>query len=169
MLEIRAEIAGDAPFVHAVNVSAFPTRDEADLVDVLRDNADPVISLVAVQDGRIVGHIMFSPVELRSNRDLKIMGLGPMAVSPDEQSRGIGARLVSEGLVRCKDTGAGAVVVLGHPTYYPRFGFAPASERNIRCEYDVPDDTFMIIELTKDYLSGAEGIVRYHEAFGDAT
>ena len=148
MLRIRAETPDDMPLVHELNALAFPTELEADLVDALRDNAQPAISLVAEQDETIVGHIMFTPVELCGNSSLKIMGLAPMA---------------------CRNIGAGAVVVLGHPSYYPRFGFAPASAKNIACEYDVPDEAFMMLELTAAYLSGAEGTIRYHDAFGEAT
>ncbi len=169
MLRIRAETPDDLPLVHELNALAFPTELEADLVDALRDNAQPAISLVAEQDKTIVGHIMFTPVELCGNSSLKIMGLAPMAVSPDQQKRGIGSQLVREGLDRCRNIGAGAVVVLGHPSYYPRFSFAPASAKNIACEYDVPDEAFMMLELTAAYLSGAEGTIRYHDAFGEAT
>jgi putative acetyltransferase len=169
MLQIRDERAGDVRFVHDLNALAFPTEDEADLVDVLRENAEPLISLVAVEDEIIVGHILLTPVELTGKPSLKIMGLAPMAVAPDEQRRGIGSQLVREGLERCRNIDAGAVVVLGHPTYYPRFGFLPATQNNIGCEYDVPDDVFMIIELIVDYLAGAEGTIRYHEAFAAVT
>lgn len=169
MPEIREEQVGDVPSVHELNVLAFPTEAEANLVDVLRDRARPMISLVAVENERIVGHIMFSPVELSADPSLKIMGLAPMAVTPERQNRGIGTQLVTEGLGRCRAIGAGAVVVLGHPSYYPRFGFEPASRKNIRCEFDAPDEAFMILELIVDYFSDAEGTIRYHEAFAQAT
>ncbi|MHC4073836.1 MAG: GNAT family N-acetyltransferase [Planctomycetota bacterium] len=168
-LRIRTEIPDDVPSIHELNALAFPTEAEADLVDALRDNAQPVVSLVAEQHDTIVGHIMFTPVELCGDSSLKIMGLAPMAVTPDQQKRGIGSQLVREGLDRCRDIGAGAVVVLGHPSYYPRFGFTSASAKNIVCEYDVPDEAFMMLELTTAYLSGAEGTIRYHDAFGEAT
>ena len=169
MHRIRTEIPDDVPSVHELNALAFPTEAEADLVDALRDNAQPIVSLVAEQHNTIVGHIMFTPVELCGNSSLKIMGLAPMAVTPDQQKRGIGSQLVKNGLDRCRDIGAGAVVVLGHPSYYPRFGFVPASAKNIACEYDVPDEAFMLLELTAGYLSGVEGTIRYHDAFGEAT
>jgi len=169
MLRIRAEEHDDVPFVHALNALAFPTEAEANLVDVLRENARPVISLVAVEDDNIVGHILFTPVGFSGNSSLNIMGLAPMAVTPDQQKRGIGSQLVREGLDRCGAIGTGAVVVLGHPTYYPRFGFTPASAQNIVSEYDVPEEAFMIRELTAGYLSDAEGTISYHDAFNEAS
>ncbi len=169
MIHIREEQIDDIQSVHNLNTLAFETDAEADLVDVLRENARPVISLVAVDGDALVGHIMFAPVELSSNPSLKIMGLAPIAVMPDRQRCGIGSALASEGLDRCSRTGAGAVVVLGHPAYYPRFGFAPASTMNIDCEYDVPDEVFMVIELVAGHLSGTSGTIKYHTAFADAT
>ena len=77
--------------------------------------------------------------------------------------------LVKQGLVQCRELGAGAVVVLGHPQYYPRFGFTPASKMHIVCEYDVPDDAFMVLELTPGFLPGSGGTIRYHQAFREAT
>ena len=169
MIQVRKEQVDDIPFVHRLNALAFETEAEADLVDVLRAKARPVISLVAVDHGAVVGHIMFTPVELGGKPSLKIMGLAPMAVTPDRQRCGIGSALVSQGLDRCGTIGAGAVIVLGHPAYYPRFGFAPASPMNIDCKYVVPDEAFMVLELTAGYLSGAEGTIRYHDAFGEVT
>ena len=169
MIRIREEQTDDIQSVHKLNALAFETEAEADLVDVLRENARPVLSLVALDGDTIVGHIMFTPVELSGNPSLNIMGLAPMAVVPDRQRCGIGSALATEGLDRCSKMGAGAVVVLGHPAYYPRFGFAPASTMNIDCEYDVPDDVFMVLELTAGHLPGAGGTIRYHKAFADAT
>jgi putative acetyltransferase len=168
MITIRDEQADDIAYVHELNALAFDAEAEANLVDVLRETARPVISLVAVEDETIVGHIMFTPVELSGSSSLMIMGLAPMAVAPDRQRSGIGSALAKEGLNWCKEIGAGAVVVLGHAAYYPRFGFVPASTMNIRCEYDVPDEVFMVLELTSGYLAGAIGAIRYHEAFAEA-
>lgn len=169
MTSIRNEQADDIPFVHELNALAFTTEAEARLVDVLRESARPIISLVATEDEIIVGHIMFTPVELRGSSSLMIMGLAPMAVAPDRQRSGIGSALVNEGIDRCRKIGAGAVVVLGHPDYYPKFGFVPASTMRIDCEYDVPDEAFMALELTAGYLSAIEGTIKYHDAFADAT
>jgi putative acetyltransferase len=150
-----------------VNLAAFETSAEADLVDVLRQQAPPVISLVAEDGEAVVGHILFTPVTLLEHPDSRIMGLAPMAVAPARQRQGIGSALVREGLDRCRQLGFDAVVVLGHPGYYPRFGFLPASRFEIACEYDVPDDVFMALELQEGGLRGKAGTIRYHPAFAD--
>jgi putative acetyltransferase len=160
------ETESDHAAVRAVNEAAFESPAEADLVDALRQQARPVISLVAESGGEIVGHIMFSPISLDDDDEMVIMGLAPMAVSPANQREGIGSALVREGLARCRQIGSGAVVVLGHPQYYPRFGFVPASEFGIDSEYDVPDEVFMALEIQPGALDNIGGIARYHEAFG---
>jgi putative acetyltransferase len=162
---IRAERDTDRAAIHTVNAAAFPTPAEADLVDALRQQAHPLVSLVAERDGAILGHILFSPVTLEDRTDLRIMGLAPMAVAPEHQRSGIGSALVRAGLDACKQLGFSAVVVLGHPEYYPRFGFSPAVRYGIRSEYDVPDEVFMAMELVPGALRDAKGTVRYHEAF----
>jgi len=164
---IRDEEQKDWAAVHDVIVSAFETPAEADLVDALREQAHPVVSLVAVEGGTIVGHIMLSPVSLSGHPGLKIMGLAPMAVAPEYQRKGIGSALVRTGLDRCKQLGFGAVVVLGHPEYYPRFGFSPSTRFGIKCEYEVPEEVFMVIELLPGYLRGASGTIKYHAAFSN--
>ena len=123
------------------------------------------MSLVAEQDGLLVGHILFSPVTLDSNTSLILMGLAPMAVHPDYQGRGIGKALIEAGLKQCEEMQVGAVVVLGHPEYYPKFGFVPSTHFQIRCEYDVPSEAFMLKELQAEYLNGRHGTIRYHEEF----
>lgn len=152
--------------VYAVNAAAFETPAEANLVDALRQQAPTIISLVAENDEMVVGHIMFSPVSLTGHPDVRIMGLGPMAVTPKLQRKGIGSALVPAGVERCKQLGFGAVVVLGHPKYYPRFGFVPSSRFGIGCEYEVPEEVFMVMELQPGYLRGMSGIIKYHAAFG---
>lgn len=164
---IRDENAQDRTDIHALNASAFETSAEADLVDALRVQVHPVISLVAEEADTVLGHIMFSPVSLSGHPGLKIMGLAPMAVAPQYQRQGIGTALVRAGLERCRELGFGAVVVLGHPQYYPRFGFLPAKRLGIDCEYEVPVDVFMVMELQPGYLHGASGIIKFHTAFSN--
>ena len=162
-IEIREERPDDRDAVFALNAAAFPTDDEAKLVDRLRADAEPLISLVATDGEQIVGHILFSPVSL--DDDTSVMGLAPMAVEPGRQRQGIGSALVTAGLERCSAIGIGVVIVLGHPEYYPRFGFAPASTFGVRSEYDVPDEVFMLLELTPG--AAAAGTARYHVAFNE--
>lgn len=164
-MRIRPETEADSAAVRAVNEAAFETPAEADLVEALRGRALSLVSLVADVDGIVVGHVLFSPVSLTERPHLNLMGLGPMAVAPEYQRKGIGSALVREGLARCKEIGCCAVVVVGHPEYYPRFGFAPAGRCALRCEYDVPADVFMVAELEIGALSGAAGLVRYDAAF----
>jgi len=134
---------------------------------MLRKRAQPVVSLVAEDDGEIVGHIIFSPVWLSGHGHLKILGLGPMAVLPKHQRKGIGSMLVRVGLEQCKQLGFGAVVLVGHPEYYPRFGFRPASRFNIVCEFEVPEETFMVLELQPGFLVNTPGTIKYHPAFSE--
>lgn len=166
-MQVRAENEDDLQAIRAVNQSAFETPSEANLVDALRKQAQPVVSLVAEEDRQVVGHIMFSPVSLSGHPDFKVMGLAPMAVAPAHQNKGIGSALVKAGLDQCKQMGFSAVVVLGHPTYYPRFGFSQASKFCIDSEYDVPDEVFMAMELMPEALSEKSGKVRFHNAFSD--
>lgn len=164
-VSIRDETTADRTAVFDLNASAFSGDAEALLVDVLRETADEYISLVAVDNQRIVGHIMFTPVTLDAFDGLRLMGLAPMAVSPSLQRTGIGSELVTGGLQRCTSREIGAVAVLGHPEYYPRFGFTPSSQWGIKSEYDVPENVFMILELSSNYLRGHKGTIRYNKVF----
>ena len=162
---IRPEGPGDRDAVRIVNESAFQTTTEADLVDTLRHASTSLISLVADVDGDIVGHILFSPVSHAVRSDVRLAGLGPMAVRPDYQKCGVGSALVFAGLDACRRYGYDGVIVLGHPEYYPRFGFVPASRFGICSEFEVPDEVFMCIELRSGAFMSIAGRVRYHEAF----
>jgi putative acetyltransferase len=159
---IREEAPEDAAAIHELNASAFETDAEAQLVDALRAAGALTLSLVAEVDGEIVGHIAFSPVVVDSaGQSSAGVGLAPMAVAPPYQRRGIGGRLVGEGLRRLRDAGHRFCVVLGHAEYYPRHGFVRASKHGIRWERPVPDDVFFVRELAPDGLAGLSGIVRY--------
>ena len=162
---IRSETVSDRPAIHELNRQAFESEAEANLVDMLRQRASPLISLVAEVNGKIVGHILFTPVELTGQPSAFIMGLAPMAVTKKFRGQGIGSMLVESGLEACRKLGVGAVVVLGHIDYYPKFGFKPASRFNLTCEYDVPDEAFMAIELDTEFLATKSGVVKYHDAF----
>lgn len=165
MFRIRPEQRGDIEAVRALNEPAFGRPAEADLVDRLREEARPLVSLVAEDGGTIVGHILFSPVELSDQPDLLFMGLGPMAVRPERQGRGIGSELVLLGLDACQRLGCQAVFVLGHPTFYRRFGFRPASQFGITSEYQDASDAFMALEIEQGILEGRSGTVRYDPVF----
>src|SRR5262245_62210794 len=114
-MNVRDELPADRTQVRAVNLAAFPGPAEADLVDALRAQAHPCISLVAEADGRVAGHIMFSPASLPSRPELRIFGLAPMAVLPRCQRQGLGSALVRAGLQRCRELRHGAGTVLGQP------------------------------------------------------
>jgi len=168
MIQIRDESPEDIPAIYTVNSSAFETPAEAVLVDKLRVANAITVSLIAELDGDVVGHILFSPVTI-TDRDQawSAVGLGPMAVAPKHQNRGIGSLLVRAGLARCRELGEDVVVVLGHAEYYPRFGFRPSKPMGITWEIDVPEDVFMVAELREGVLAGRKGIVRYRPEFDE--
>ena len=165
-MKIREERSSDIDIIWNLNSMVFETEAEANLVNALRNSGCTYLSLVADIAGKVVGHIFFSPVELTGNKNnLKIMGLAPMAVLSEFQNRGIGTKLVRTGLAYCKARAYDAAVVLGHPTYYPRFGFVPSVNFDIKSEYDVPDDVFMIQALRTGALKHHRGIIKYQQAF----
>jgi len=165
-LTIRLEKPGDAAAIHQVNLLAFGQLLEVDLVDALRQSGGLIISLVAVQDGCLVGHIAFSPVTITSSTaTIAALGLGPMAVLPAYQRRGIGSQLVEVGLTACHHTPYGVVVVLGHPHYYPRFGFVLAKPLGIVWEHDAPEEACMVKEIHEGALAQIRGVVKYRPEF----
>jgi len=161
---IRNEEPGDIKGIRRVNVEAFETKDEADLVDAIREEGAFVKSMVAVSDNEIIGHILFTPVTL-NGFNIKILGLGPLSVLPSHQRDGVGTLLVKAGLKECKSIGAEAVVVLGYNEFYTQFGFTPSTEYGIKSEYDVPSEVFMVRELNKGAMAGKSGTIKYHRLF----
>ena len=165
---IRPEQPGDEPGIVEVNRAAFGQPEEAALVDKLREVADPYISLVAARDDRVIGHILFTPVSIRGEHDRsEAIGLGPMAVHPDNQRCGIGSELVRAGLDECARRSYPVVFVLGHPEYYPRFGFRPAPPLGLRFRSPDFDAAFMVAELDTGALAGRRGWVEYLPAFDE--
>ena len=162
---IRPEQPGDRDAVRALNERAFGGREEADIVEALHRAQAAVVALVAERGGHVVGHILFSPVGVEGANATRLVGLAPMAVAPEHQRQGLGTQLAHQGLALCTSAGVGGVVVLGHAEYYPRFGFVPAAQFGLRCEYDVPADVFMALELSPGALRDVSGLVRYHQAF----
>ena len=167
MVMIRKESPGDYAAVRRINELAFGQADEAEIVDRLRGVAQPLISLVAVLEGRVVGHILFSPVSIETEGSaFPALGLGPMAVLPGFQRQGVGSELVRHGLEEGRRLNQTVVVLIGHPEFYPRFGFSSAKAKGLRCEFEVPEEAFMVAELTPGALRGRVGVVKFRPEFG---
>lgn len=165
MITIRDEQPGDAAAIRELATRAFGGPCEAQIIDALRDSCPGLVSLVAVEDGDIVGHILFSPVTINGST-ISGMSLAPMAVLPERQRRGIGTELVRHGLARLREDGCPFVIVLGHPDYYPRFGFVPASMYGLKSQWEgVPDEAFMVIIFHEQIMNSASGVVRYRDEF----
>ena len=161
---IRAEVPADLPAIREVHTQAFGQADEAQLVDRLREDGDFVASLVAERDGGIVGHVLFGQLRIVApDREVAAAALAPVAVRPPLQRQGLGSTLIRAGLVRCRELGIEAVVVLGHPAYYPRFGFSAALAERLTAPYSGP--AFMALELAPNCLASG-GAVHYPPAFG---
>lgn len=166
MIEIRKESPDDIPAIRKVNQLAFAQPQEADLIDALRTADAITLSLVAIENSILVGHILFTPISVESDDEsFTAVGLGPLAVLPSLQRRGIGSALVKASLDRLREKGQRVVVVLGHPEYYPRFGFKRASDFGIRWEHEAPDNAFMLLELSTGALQKKGGIVRFRPEF----
>lgn len=168
MITIRPERPEDAARVRLVNELAFGQPAEADLVDRLRQVCNDALSLVAAEDA-VVGHILFTPVVVESaGRSVLGMGLAPMAVLPERQRQGIGSQLVRRGLDILRERGCSFVVVVGHPAYYPRFGFERASAHGLASQWEsVPDAAFMVLVLDPHAMAGVSGVAQYRPEFNE--
>jgi predicted N-acetyltransferase YhbS len=170
---IRQETKEDYQETEKLTEEAFrdielSAHNEHLLVQKLRQSKDfiPELSLVAEMENKIVGHILFSKVTIAGDKDTESLCLAPVSVLPEYQNQGIGSELIKEGLLKAEDLGFESVLLVGHSTYYPRFGFEKASKWNIRCAFEVPDDAFMGIELKIDALKDKSGIVKFAPEFG---
>jgi len=159
--EIREERGGDEASIHEVHARAFGRDTEANIVEALRSNNGVSLSLVATRDRKLIGHIMYSPVTIG---DASGAGLAPLAVLPDHQRCGIGSELIRVGNQRLAAAGCRFIVVIGHPSFYPRFGFKPAALYGISCLWNVPEDAFMVAMLSEPGLD-LKGVARYRPEF----
>lgn len=166
MIEIREELTTDTGAIREVNLQAFGQEHEGRIVDALRSNGAVLLSLVAVIDSQVVGHIMYSPASVDH---VTGAGLAPMAVLPEYQRQGIGTQLVTTGNQKLKASGCPFIVVLGHADYYPRFGFQPASNFGLKCEWPVPDNVFMALILDSTKMEGVSGLVKYRDEFSSVS
>ena len=163
LIEIREERPDDVAAVREVNRRAFGQDQESNIVDALRTNGGALLSLVATLYDRVVGHIMYSPISVGDT--VNGAALGPMAVLPEHQRQRIGHRLVETGNRKIKDAGYSFIIVVGYAAYYPRFGFRPASKYEIQCEWDVPDEAFMVLMLDAAKMRGVSGLAKYQDEF----
>ena len=168
-LQIREEREIDYQDVFDVNRIAFGREDEAKLVHILRNSHSfiPGLSIVALSDQKIIGHILFTKLKIKSKSGqiFQSLTLAPMAVLPKYQNMGVGGQLIKYGFQKASAFGYQSVIVLGHEDYYPRFGFSPASQWNITCPFEVPENIFMGIELIEGGLTGVNGVVEYPAEF----
>lgn len=166
MLQVRPEAPRDRELIFAVEQSAFGRAAEAELVNRLRDLGQLTYSLVAADGDEVLGHLVLSPVDISDNpQGLRALGLGPVAVSPSHQGRGLGARLIEVGLAAAATSGWDLVFVLGDPAYYRRFDFETAADHGLRWEGEAPPEAFMVWAHKSDLLAKVSGTVRYHPVF----
>lgn len=164
VVTVHPETAADFGAIRQVNQEAFGQATEADLVDALRDGGFARLSLVAQLDRQVVGHIFFSHIGIVSgSSSVDALALAPMAVLPRHQRQGIGSKLIRSGLERCRHAGHKIVIVVGHPNYYPRFGFSPELAVPLQSKY--AGEAFMALELVPGALEGVKGEVRYSPPF----
>ena len=168
MTTIRPENPGDRDPIYHVHREAFGGEAESRLVDALRESPAfiPELSLVAVDNDDVVGHILFTRVEVEDEgASHPALALAPMGVLPARQNLGIGSALVRRGLEEARRLEHGVVLVLGHPSYYPRFGFRPAEALGIRSPFEAPSEAFLALELSPGALKDVHGLVRYPPEF----
>ncbi|MEC9491430.1 GNAT family N-acetyltransferase [Flexistipes sp.] len=165
-LIIREEQERDFGEIYRLNNEAFGRSEEAELVNELRENDGIIISLVALLSNLIVGHILYTPCKINSHKnELTGAALGPMAVLPGYQKKGIGRKMVEESIEILSEAAYPFIAVLGYPEYYSQFGFTPAGKHGLRCQWDVPDEAFMILPLDSERTDEITGTVTYRPEF----
>jgi len=172
-ITIRQEQSSDYKFTENVVQKAFANMEfsdktEHELVDRLRKTNTfiPQLSIVAVVNDEVIGHILLTKIKIINvDQSTESLGLAPVSVLPEYQNKGIGKLLINTAFEKAKELGYKSVVVLGHPDYYPQFGFKKASSWKIKAPFEVPDDAFMAFELSDNALSNVSGVVEYSSAF----
>ncbi|MEH1800726.1 GNAT family N-acetyltransferase [Nostoc sp.] len=165
-MNIRCETLTDYPIIAEVNTLGFGQENEAKLVEKIRrsDRYIPELSLVAEVENVVVGHILFSYIDLVNEETLQVLGLAPLAVHPQFQRQGIGSALIKAGLEIAEAKKEAIVIVLGHPQFYTRFGFQPAVVYEIESPFPVPEEFFMVKPL-QSYQKIYQGKVVYPSTF----
>ena len=165
---IRKETSRDYDQISLVNDMAFNHKQEGELILNLRKRTEflPELSLVAEFNDKIVGHILFFPITILSESDkIQTLSLAPMSIMPGFQNKGLGGDLIMAGLKVADEMGFTSVVVLGHPRYYPKFGFKKASKWKIKAPFDAPDEAMMAIELKNGSLGFGGGTIDFPEVY----
>ena len=164
MIEVRQEqIEQDLPGIRQVNQKAFPDTGGAKVFYQIRQTGTDIVSLVAVDDGTVIGHVLFCPATIATESgEVRGMGLGELAVLPEFQRQGVGTKLTNAGLDILRAGNCPFVIVVGHATYYPRFGFRPGSQLELACQWEsIPDESFMALILDQEAMDGVAGVARF--------
>ena len=169
MIHIRKEQKKDFKAIREVNDKAFEQPEEGIVVEKIRNRNSNILSLVAEVEGKVIGHILFSPAVIEmKDKTWDGMGLAPMSVLPEYQNKGIGTKLVDAGMKEIRNRDCPFVIVLGHPNYYPRFGFKTATRYGVKCQWEVPEEAFMIMILDENAMDDITGVAKYLPEFNDA-
>ncbi|MGB5963048.1 MAG: N-acetyltransferase [Coleofasciculaceae cyanobacterium] len=170
MVSFAQEKNDDIISIREVVTAAFGRTSEAKLVEAIRNSRNfiPELSIVATEKGNLLGHILLSPIPIEAQgQTFSALALAPLAVIPTRQREGIGTELVKVALSKCRELDHNLVVVLGHPKYYPRFGFQTANQFGIRAPFPVPEQAFMVLEIQQGALQRSSGLVRYPAYFNE--
>lgn len=160
-IQVRPERPDDHPAVFELNLRTFQRPMEAQLVERLRPVVKPLVSLVAMADQQLVGHILFTPAQIDGSHQRLAMGIGPMAVHPERQRQGIGSRLLQVGIDACRIAAIELLFVVGEPAFYQRFGFRLAEPLGLRFHHDTSPHPLLVTAIRPAMLGGLRGVVQY--------